>query len=98
MALHTSGSGLIFQFLPQKGARFRSIPCLLSSVVSESELGSTQPIVITVASNLILNKPFPQSLTMISCQEYVVESLEENKNRPELDPSHVMELRMLGLY
>ncbi|XP_058113585.1 uncharacterized protein LOC131256650 [Magnolia sinica] len=31
-------------------------------------------------------------------KEYVVESREGNKNPPELDPSHVTELRMLGLY
>lgn len=31
-------------------------------------------------------------------KEYVVESRDENKNLPELDPSHVTELRMLGLY
>ncbi|KAJ8634512.1 hypothetical protein MRB53_008779 [Persea americana] len=31
-------------------------------------------------------------------KEYVVESREENKNPPELDPSHVTELRMLGLF
>ncbi|XWS16616.1 hypothetical protein CRYUN_Cryun34aG0105300 [Craigia yunnanensis] len=29
---------------------------------------------------------------------YVVEDREDNKNIPELDPSHVTELRMLGLY
>lgn len=32
------------------------------------------------------------------CQEYVVEDREDNKNAPELDPNHVTELRMLGLY
>ncbi|KAM0956443.1 hypothetical protein ACFX2A_025214 [Malus domestica] len=31
-------------------------------------------------------------------KEYVVEDREDNKNAPELDPSHVTELRMLGLY
>ncbi|MBA0839365.1 hypothetical protein Goarm_005101 [Gossypium armourianum] len=31
-------------------------------------------------------------------KEYVVEDREDNKNTPELDPSHVTELRMLGLY
>ncbi|KAG6486422.1 hypothetical protein ZIOFF_054993 [Zingiber officinale] len=31
-------------------------------------------------------------------KEYVVESRDENKNVPELDPSHVTELQMLGLY
>lgn len=31
-------------------------------------------------------------------KEYVVENRDENKNLPELDPSHVTELRMLGLY
>ncbi|KAF8400210.1 hypothetical protein HHK36_013506 [Tetracentron sinense] len=31
-------------------------------------------------------------------KEYVVESREDNKNIPELDPGHVTELRMLGLY
>ncbi|XP_010273535.1 PREDICTED: uncharacterized protein LOC104609042 isoform X2 [Nelumbo nucifera] len=31
-------------------------------------------------------------------KEYVVESREDNKTHPELDPSHVTELRMLGLY
>ncbi|KAK9097507.1 hypothetical protein Sjap_023004 [Stephania japonica] len=31
-------------------------------------------------------------------KEYVVENREENKEFPELDPSHVTELRMLGLY
>lgn len=31
-------------------------------------------------------------------QEYVVENREGNKNPPELDSSHVTELRMLGLY
>ncbi|KAK3219082.1 hypothetical protein Dsin_013052 [Dipteronia sinensis] len=31
-------------------------------------------------------------------KEYVVEDRENNKNVPELDPSHVTELRMLGLY
>ncbi|CAB4302573.1 unnamed protein product [Prunus armeniaca] len=31
-------------------------------------------------------------------KEYVVEDRENNKNAPELDPSHVTELRMLGLY
>uniref|UniRef100_A0A5B7ALZ6 Putative E3 ubiquitin-protein ligase MARCH1 n=1 Tax=Davidia involucrata TaxID=16924 RepID=A0A5B7ALZ6_DAVIN len=31
-------------------------------------------------------------------KEYVVEDREINKNIPELDPSHVTELRMLGLY
>ncbi|KAF3430942.1 hypothetical protein FNV43_RR25672 [Rhamnella rubrinervis] len=31
-------------------------------------------------------------------KEYVVEDREENKNVPELDPSHVTELKMLGLY
>ncbi|XVF23196.1 hypothetical protein REPUB_Repub13aG0016400 [Reevesia pubescens] len=31
-------------------------------------------------------------------KEYVVEDREDNKNIPELDPSHVTELRMLGLY
>ncbi|KAA0068199.1 hypothetical protein IC582_008454 [Cucumis melo] len=31
-------------------------------------------------------------------KEYIVEDREHNKNVPELDPSHVMELRMLGLY
>eukprot|EP00262_Sarcandra_glabra_P019355 TRINITY_DN727_c0_g1_i2.p1 TRINITY_DN727_c0_g1~~TRINITY_DN727_c0_g1_i2.p1 ORF type:complete len:259 (-),score=37.06 TRINITY_DN727_c0_g1_i2:635-1411(-) len=31
-------------------------------------------------------------------KEYVVESREDNKNPPELDSSHVTELRMLGLY
>lgn len=31
-------------------------------------------------------------------KEYIVESREENKNPPELDPSHVTELRMLGLF
>ncbi|XP_059456583.1 uncharacterized protein LOC132186613 isoform X2 [Corylus avellana] len=31
-------------------------------------------------------------------KEYVVEDREDNKNVPELDPSHVTELRMLGLY
>ncbi|XP_022716440.1 uncharacterized protein LOC111275362 isoform X4 [Durio zibethinus] len=31
-------------------------------------------------------------------KEYVVEDREENQNIPELDPSHVTELRMLGLY
>lgn len=31
-------------------------------------------------------------------QEYVVEDREDNKNVPELDPSHVTELRMLGLF
>ncbi|KAG7018210.1 hypothetical protein SDJN02_20078, partial [Cucurbita argyrosperma subsp. argyrosperma] len=30
-------------------------------------------------------------------KEYIVEDREHNKNVPELDPSHVMELRMLGL-
>lgn len=67
-------------------------------MISQSELGSTQPIAIIVVSILILNRPYPQSLIVISCQEYVVESREENKNPPELDPSHVTELRMLGLF
>ncbi|XP_077238497.1 RING/FYVE/PHD zinc finger superfamily protein [Tasmannia lanceolata] len=31
-------------------------------------------------------------------KEYVVESREDNKNPPELDPRHATELRMLGLY
>ncbi|KAF4347586.1 uncharacterized protein LOC115712734 [Cannabis sativa] len=31
-------------------------------------------------------------------KEYVVEDREGNKNVPELDPSHVTELRMLGLF
>ncbi|XP_022724168.1 E3 ubiquitin-protein ligase MARCH8-like isoform X4 [Durio zibethinus] len=31
-------------------------------------------------------------------KEYVVEDREDNKNIPDLDPSHVTELRMLGLY
>ncbi|KAL6972570.1 RING-type E3 ubiquitin transferase [Sarracenia purpurea var. burkii] len=31
-------------------------------------------------------------------KEYVVEDREANKDIPELDPSHVTELRMLGLY
>ncbi|KAM7276125.1 hypothetical protein ACFE04_017991 [Oxalis oulophora] len=31
-------------------------------------------------------------------KEYVVEDREESKNVPELDPSHVTELRMLGLF
>ncbi|XP_008798098.1 E3 ubiquitin-protein ligase MARCHF1-like isoform X4 [Phoenix dactylifera] len=31
-------------------------------------------------------------------KEYVVESRDENKNFPELEPAHVKELRMLGLY
>ncbi|XP_040989153.1 E3 ubiquitin-protein ligase MARCHF3 [Juglans microcarpa x Juglans regia] len=31
-------------------------------------------------------------------KEYVVEDREENTNVPELDPSHVTELKMLGLY
>ncbi|KAH9716222.1 RING-CH-type domain-containing protein [Citrus sinensis] len=31
-------------------------------------------------------------------KEYVVEDREKNKDIPELDPSHVSELRMLGLY
>ncbi|CAI9114573.1 OLC1v1015325C1 [Oldenlandia corymbosa var. corymbosa] len=31
-------------------------------------------------------------------KEYIVEDRESNKNIPELDPSHVTELRMLGLY
>ncbi|PKA65809.1 hypothetical protein AXF42_Ash017334 [Apostasia shenzhenica] len=31
-------------------------------------------------------------------KEYVVVSRDENENVPELDPSHVMELRMMGLY
>lgn len=31
-------------------------------------------------------------------KEYVVEDRENNKNATELDPSHVTELRMLGLY
>ncbi|PON53162.1 Zinc finger, RING-CH-type [Parasponia andersonii] len=31
-------------------------------------------------------------------KEYVVEDREANKNAPELDPNHVTELRMLGLY
>lgn len=31
-------------------------------------------------------------------KEYVVESREENKDPPELDPCHVADLRMLGLY
>ncbi|KAL2461959.1 RING/FYVE/PHD zinc finger superfamily protein [Abeliophyllum distichum] len=31
-------------------------------------------------------------------KEYVVEDREANKDVPELDPSHVTELRMLGLY
>ncbi|XP_059645077.1 uncharacterized protein LOC132286722 isoform X2 [Cornus florida] len=31
-------------------------------------------------------------------KEYVVEDREANKNVPELDPNHVTELRMLGLY
>lgn len=31
-------------------------------------------------------------------KEYVVEDREDNKNVPELDPSHVTELRMLGLF
>ncbi|KAL6144311.1 hypothetical protein ACLB2K_055005 [Fragaria x ananassa] len=31
-------------------------------------------------------------------KEYVVEDREDNKNAPELDPNHVTELRMLGLY
>ena len=35
---------------------------------------------------------------ILLCQEYVVEDRENNKNAPELDPSHVTELRMLGLY
>ncbi|MBA0819532.1 hypothetical protein Gohar_021224, partial [Gossypium harknessii] len=30
-------------------------------------------------------------------KEYVVEDREDNKNTPELDPSHVTELRMLGV-
>lgn len=33
-----------------------------------------------------------------SIQEYVVEDRETNKDVSELDPSHVTELRMLGLY
>lgn len=32
------------------------------------------------------------------CQEYVVEDREKMKDVPELDHSHVTELRMLGLY
>ncbi|KAJ0965585.1 hypothetical protein J5N97_026723 [Dioscorea zingiberensis] len=31
-------------------------------------------------------------------KEYVVENRDDNKNPPELGPSHVTELRMLGLY
>lgn len=31
-------------------------------------------------------------------KEYIVEDRESNKDVPELDPSHVTELRMLGLY
>lgn len=31
-------------------------------------------------------------------KEYVVETRDENKDLPELDPSHLTELRMLGLY
>ncbi|XP_023524617.1 uncharacterized protein LOC111788515, partial [Cucurbita pepo subsp. pepo] len=31
-------------------------------------------------------------------KEYIVEDREHNKSVPELDPRHVMELRMLGLY
>lgn len=31
-------------------------------------------------------------------QEYIVEDREVNKDVAELDPSHVTELRMLGLY
>lgn len=31
-------------------------------------------------------------------QEYVVEDRESNKDVPGLDPGHVTELRMLGLY
>ncbi|PKU72289.1 E3 ubiquitin-protein ligase MARCH3 [Dendrobium catenatum] len=31
-------------------------------------------------------------------KEYVVENRDENKDLPELDPSDVMELRMMGLY
>lgn len=31
-------------------------------------------------------------------KEYIVENRDENKDPPELDPSHVMELRTMGLY
>ncbi|KAH7564871.1 hypothetical protein JRO89_XS09G0049200 [Xanthoceras sorbifolium] len=81
---------------------FSFFPC--SSVIVENEGKNVKCIGYVEYLNMAFHFPLNMSLLLmdscnfIICQEYVVEDRENNKNIPELDPSHITELRMLGLY